>query len=297
MYAATEKTSGVGITVTTKVNSSPLSWLAPKTEAEKKIISDNMKERQQRIGMDNFPIYLFNLMIDEMCRNGRWRDVMYLVCQANWGLRCGDTMNIKVQDLFYLDCTFRDRFYLIEEKTKDTRKNKTTRLCVNNEAVKMAVTLYLANNKDRRMYDYLFVSESNHKEYVNINGLYIQKPLTHTTLESIIKDTIESFGIRLVNGTIGNKAEEGLKLNTHSLRKTFGEIFKETSNQMLKEGEIVAEDRAFEMAQLAFGHSSAKITQRYVGAVDEIIYEVVNRMNIGKEILEKYYRKAVENNE
>ena len=70
MYAATEKTSGIGITVTTKVNSSPLSWLAPKTEAEKKIISDNMKERQQRIGMDNFPIYLFNLMIDEMCKNG-----------------------------------------------------------------------------------------------------------------------------------------------------------------------------------------------------------------------------------
>ena len=52
MYAATEKTADIEITATTKVNSSPLSWLAPKTEAEKKIISDNMKERQQRIGMD-----------------------------------------------------------------------------------------------------------------------------------------------------------------------------------------------------------------------------------------------------
>lgn len=293
--SAMKKDDESNITVTERGYNQPLSWLKPQFDKERELIEKRRKVQQQRIGMDSFPLYLYNAMLDELCRAGRWRDVAYLTCQANWGLRYGDTVNIRVQDLFCSNYTFRDRFYLIEEKTKNTKAVKTTRMCVNNKAVCMAITLYLYNNQNKRMYDYLFTSESNHREYEEVNGIKIQKPLSHTALENMIKGTVQHFGIRLLNGE--DKNENGLKLNTHSLRKTFGEMFKATSAQMLEEGELEADEKAFEMAQLAFGHSSAKITQRYVGAVDEIIYEVVNKMSIGEEILEKYYRKVAISNE
>ena len=52
-------------------------------------------------------------------------------------------------------------------------------------------------------------------------------------------------------------------------------------------------DKGFELKDL--GSWAGQVKE--ILSEDEIIYEVVNRMNIGKEILEKYYRKAVENNE
>lgn len=290
--SAMKKDDESNITVTERGYNQPLLWLKPQFDKERELIEKRRKVQQQRIGMDSFPIHIYNAMLEDLCANNKWRDVMYLTCQANWGLRCGDMVNIRVQDLFTENCTFKDKFYLIEEKTKDTRKTKQTRMCVNNEAVRIAVTLFLMNNRDKRMYDYLFTSESNNKVYETVDGINIQKPLTHTALENVIKDTVRSFGIKLMNGA--EKNDEGLKLNTHSLRKTFGEVFKSTSAEMLSNGMLEADEQAFQMAQLAFGHSSAKITQRYVGAVDEIIYNVVNQMNIGKDILEKYYRKVVE---
>ena len=82
-----------------------------------------------------------------LIEQGRYRDNMLFIVGINFGLRVSDLITLRFANIINDDCTFRDRFSILEKKTKNTRKHKRNRYITINTAVVEAVTLYLENTQ------------------------------------------------------------------------------------------------------------------------------------------------------
>ena len=242
-------------------------------ENEVQTFDEQLKEVTQQTGMDCFPTDLYYKMLARLYNNGKYRDLAMQVCQANWGMRFSDLISVRGIDIINKDGSIKDKFSLFEKKTEHTRKVKRTRQFYNNKAVKKALILLLQHSQ-KRWYDYLFTSESNNAPKIEVDGIEVVKPLSHTQAENIIKNNIKAI------------YTDDIKLNTHSLRKMYGSIFVETGSKLMAEGKLHVDLNMLTLAQNDFGHSSMSISQRYIGQVEAVKSIVINEMNIGLEIFE-----------
>ncbi len=126
---------------------------------------------------------------------------MLFIVGINFGLRVSDLRSLRFSDLIGDNFAFRDRFAILKQKTKDTRKRRRNRYITINTAVVEAVTLYLENTPGVKLSDFMFRSESN-------NGKRENKPLHRVTIDNILKGIAADLGL-------------GNRMSTHSLRKTF----------------------------------------------------------------------------
>ncbi len=131
----------------------------------------------------------------------RFRDNMLFIVGINFGLRISDLRSLRFTHIINDDCTFRDRFPILEKKTRNTRKHQRNRYITINTAVVEAVTLYLENTPNVRLSDYMFRSQSN-------NGVNENKPISKQAVDSMLKGIARDLGL-------------GNRMATHSLRKTF----------------------------------------------------------------------------
>lgn len=182
----------------------------------------------------------------------KFRDNMLFIVGINFGLRVSDLRTLRFSHLVNDDCTFRDRFAILEKKTKNTRKHKRNRYITINTAVVEAVTLYLENTSGVRLSDYMFRSESNH-------GSNMNEPLSTKSVDRILKGIAKDLGL-------------GNRMSTHSLRKTFA------YHQMVMSGN---DPRKLLLLQKMFGHSSAAQTLDYIGITSEEIDEAYRNLNLG----------------
>lgn len=182
----------------------------------------------------------------------RYRDNMLFIVGINFGLRVSDLRMLRFSDLINNDCTFRDRFPILEKKTRNTRKHKMNRYITINTAVVEAVTLYLENTPDVRLSDYLFRSQSN-------NGSGENKPISKQAIDLMLKGLAKDLGL-------------GNRMATHSLRKTFA------YHQMVMSGN---DPRKLLLLQKMFGHSTAAQTLDYIGITSEEIDEAYRKLNLG----------------
>jgi len=182
----------------------------------------------------------------------RFRDNMLFIVGINFGLRVSDLRSLRFSHLINDDCTFRDRFAILEKKTKNTRKYKRNRYITINTAVVEAVTLFLENVKGVRLSDYMFRSESN-------RGGNLNEPLSVKSIDRILKGLASDLGL-------------GNKMSTHSLRKSFA------YHQMVMSGN---DPRKLLLLQKMFGHSTAAQTLDYIGITSEEIDEAYRRLNLG----------------
>lgn len=182
----------------------------------------------------------------------RYRDNMLFIVGINFGLRVSDLRTLRFSDLINDDCTFRDRFPILEKKTRNTRRHKLNRYITINTAVVEAITLYLENTRDVRLSDYLFRSQSN-------NGSNENKPISKQAVDLILKGIAKDLGL-------------GNRMATHSLRKTFA------YHQMVMSGN---DPRKLLLLQKMFGHSTAAQTLDYIGITSEEIDEAYRKLNLG----------------
>lgn len=182
----------------------------------------------------------------------RFRDNMLFIVGINFGLRVSDLLTLRFSNLINEDCTFKTRFPILEKKTKNTRAHKRNRYITINKAVIEAVTLYLENTTDVRLSDYMFKSESNH-------GGNRNQPLHRATVDRILKGIASDLGL-------------GVKMSTHTLRKTFG------YHQMVAGGN---DPRRLLLLQKIFGHATSAQTLDYIGITSEEIDEAYQRLNLG----------------
>lgn len=184
--------------------------------------------------------------------NGRYRDNMLFIVGINFGLRVSDLRTLRFSNLINDDCTFRDRFAILEKKTRNTRRIRKNRYITINAAVIEAVTLYLEHKEGVRLSDYMFQSESR-------NGLNKGQPMTKQGIDQMLKGVARDCGL-------------GNRMATHSLRKTFA------YHQMVMSGN---DPRKLLLLQKMFGHSTAAQTLDYIGITEEEIDEAYRNLNLG----------------
>ena len=182
----------------------------------------------------------------------RFRDNMLFIIGINFGLRVSDLRTLRFSHLINDDCTFRDRFPILENKTKNTRKHQRNRYISINTAVVEAVTLYLENTPGVHLSDYMFRSASN-------NGCNENKPISKQAVDAVLKGVAKDLGL-------------GNRMATHSLRKTFA------YHQMVMSGN---DPRKLLLLQKMFGHSTAAQTLDYIGITSEEIDEAYRMLNLG----------------
>lgn len=187
-----------------------------------------------------------------LIEQGRYRDNMLFIVGINFGLRVSDLITLRFANIINDDCTFRDRFSILEKKTKNTRKHKRNRYITINTAVVEAVTLYLENTPGVRLSDYMFRSESN-------NGSNLNKPIHRASVDTILKGIARNLGL-------------GNRMSTHTMRKTFA------YHQMVMSGN---DPRKLLLLQKMFGHSTAAQTLDYIGITSEEIDEAYRNLNLG----------------
>lgn len=184
--------------------------------------------------------------------NGRYRDNMLFVVGINFGLRVSDLRTLRFEQLINEDFAFRDRFPILEKKTRNTRRYQRNRYITVNTAVVEAVTLYLEHTPGVCLSDYMFRSESNRGKGEN-------KPLSKQAVDLILKGIARDLGL-------------GCRIATHSLRKTFA------YHQMVMSGN---DPRKLLLLQKMFGHASAAQTLDYIGITSEEIDEAYRKLNLG----------------
>ena len=93
-------------------------------------IFDQMTEQTEsktHKGMNNFPIDIYNQIIEHSLNNGKIRNAMLMICMANWGMRFSDVVRVRFGHLFDSEGRFKENFSLPNGEKK-TRDRKSTRL-------------------------------------------------------------------------------------------------------------------------------------------------------------------------
>ena len=88
----------------------------------------------------------------------RFRDNMLFIVGINFGLRISDLRSLRFTHIINDDCTFRDRFPILEKKTRNTRKHQRNR-------------------------------------YITINGVNENKPISKQAVDSMLKGIARDLGL------------------------------------------------------------------------------------------------------
>lgn len=251
------------------------------------------RKNQSHLGMDSFPIHIYNDLCRYYLSNGSIRNAMFLVCMANWGMRAGDVCSVRFCQVFNERGTFNDSFTLADGEQKTGKQN----IYYNNDAVKKIITMYL-QHEPCRLYEYMFCSESHNQKKISLAKLdekynspdiKINAPMSTSTAENIIKDGLVSIGIHTENGRYRESVVNcDKKLNTHSLRKMFAESFYNAGCELCDSGELELNATMLKVLQEKFMHSSTNITGRYNKTMERAFRTICLNMNIGLDIVEDF---------
>lgn len=250
------------------------------------------RSNQQSIGMDSFPIEIYEDLLRYYLSHGKIRNAAFLICQANWGMRAGDVRSVRFCHIFTERGTFKESFTLSDGEQKTGKQN----IFYNNDAVKKAIRMLL-ESEPRKLYEYIFCSESKNKKAIKLSSLdknapddiYIIEQMSHTTPQNIIKDGLIAIGIHTENGKMKNSVVNcHMSLNTHSLRKTFAEVFYKTGCELSDNGELDINPTMLKVLQEKFMHSKMNITGRYNKMMEKAFRTICLNMNIGLDVLEEY---------
>lgn len=220
-----------------------------------------------------------NRIVEFYLNKKQFRNAMLVVLGMNFGIRISDLAQIKFSQVIDSNTgKVKDSFLIYEEKT-----GKKNRVWINN-ACKKIILLYLYwcknNEVEKDLQDYLFVSESNHKEWEEISYVAdgipctkkIQSPLTYNSFPPILKDACKKLGI---TG----------KHNTHCLRKTFAWGVLDYYQSI--RGEDYS-GRGLMFLQKRFKHSSTLVTEHYTGITNKEDEQVCMSLNLGMEAIDKW---------
>lgn len=169
------------------------------------------------------------------------RDELLFCFGIYTGLRISDILKVKVRDVYG-----KDYFYIVEQKTKNRRKNSKAR---NKAPVRKRVPIV---PKLKRLLDkYCF--DLNEDEYLFRSRQGRNRPITRVRSYDILREAA--------------KRCELSEIGTHTLRKTFGYwVYHENEKDVA-------------LLQDIFGHSAPYITLKYIGVNQEIIEKAYQSLN------------------
>ena len=281
------------------------------TGAELKAIAQFEDAQNAGQGKDAMPIELFNKLLKYFLDKGDLRSALWIVLQANTGLRYIDIAQYKRIDLINEFNNFRESILEVERKTGKKRVNFI------NDAIKMATLLYVWQNPDLKPMDYLLTAGANAKRkgyeietYIDdkgkerclkvnnhfvykldANGNKIPKPLSRAQSCAIMRDAfIKGLSISLKNDqrTKGNE-DAYLNLASHSLRKAYAAAVVNEYVSMFNKDLAFAQTAAMEQLQYDLNHSSRAMTYHYTSNYVANKKKINLKMNLGADVLRPYF--------
>ena len=113
--------------------------------------------------------------------------------------------------------------------------------------------------------------------------------MSDSAAENIVKDGLIGIGIHTENGKLRNSIVNcDLKLNTHSLRKTFANIFYETGCKLSNNGKLEINPTMLKVLQEKFMHTNLSTTGHYNNTMETAFRTICLNMNIGLDVLEEF---------
>ena len=123
----------------------------------------------------------------------------------------------------------------------------------------------------------------------NAENIYIQKPISHTAGENIIKNTLKAIGINPKNRKDKSDAQTtNDKYNTHSLRKTFTYWFIEVGEQLKNDKSLHFDATILDLLKEKLKHSSVSVTNHYTDTQERAFKLICQKLNIGLDVVENY---------
>ena len=119
--------------------------------------------------------------------------------------------------------------------------------------------------------------------------IFIVKPISHTTGERIIKETLSEIGVNPKNRKDKSaKQTTDDKYNTHSLRKTFTYWFIEMGEKLKNNKDLHFDATILDLLKEKLKHSSVSVTNHYTDTQERAFKLICQRINIGLEAVENY---------
>lgn len=173
----------------------------------------------------------------------RVRNKTLFVLGCSVGLRCGDLINLKTEDVYTPNGRVKKHIELIEQKTGKRNVCKIPSLAAD------VLTEYMDENDFTVNKDtYLFISKKNGNP-LTVNGVY-----------RMLKIAGKNCGL-------------DYELSTHTMRKTYAMAALQSAEQ---DGNI---GNTLEMLQMKLNHSDARITMRYCKAAQDKMDEMSDRVS------------------
>lgn len=258
------------------------------------------KSLEEIPGMDTLPEETFNQVLETCFKEGGYkgfRNALYFTVQANWGVRVSDARMIKYIDFINKNGKFREYCLFSEIKTAKPRQFFI------NIAIKKCVLMVLWNGNFEPL-DYLIRASGNYKNFrkavdpktgnvIRQNGKYvylldekgekIPEPLTPKSVREIMTaKLVDDLGIQLKRH---KRCKDGkFKYATHSMRKLYSEKIEAAFAEKGK-----SHMEAMKFLQWDLNHSNISTTTRYCGINSKIKKEIVMEMNLGLEVINKYF--------
>lgn len=173
----------------------------------------------------------------------RMRNKTLFVLGCSAGVRCGDLLNLKTEDVYTKNGKVRKHIEIIEQKTGKRNVCKIPAMAAE------ALNKYMQEqhfNVDGETY--LFVSQKQ------------GKPLTVKSVYQILKDA-------------GHACNIDYELSTHTMRKTYAMAALKSAERDGDAGQTL------EMLQMKLNHSDARITMRYCKAAQDKMDEMSDRVS------------------
>ena len=131
------------------------------------------------------------------------------------------------------------------------------------------------------------------KNYVSptpdADKIYIVKPISHTTGERIIKETLLEIGVNPKNRKDkSTKRTTEDKYHTHSLRKTFTYWFIEMGEKLKDNKDLHFDATILDLLKEKLKHSSVSVTAHYTDTQERAFKLICQRINIGLEAVENH---------
>lgn len=264
------------------------------------IIKTLERNRSERKGKESLPEETFNEVLETCFKQGGYigfRNALIFTLQANWGVRCSDARIVKKIDFINENGAFRESCLFSELKTG---KPRTMYI---NESIIMCVLMVIWS-KDFKPLDYL-LRGSNYKKVIDPRtgnvmrkdghivyeldwlGHKIPEPLSYPQIRKILSDKlVDDLGIQLKHH---KNCEEGkFDYATHSLRKLYSNKVEQLFQEMFGE-QGKAHTAAMEFLNWDLNHSSLSTTSRYCGDFESVKKEINMNMNLGYDVIKKYY--------
>jgi len=215
-----------------------------------------------------------NRILDYFLSHGQYRNLLLFTMGINFGLRCGDLLELKFGHIMDKDGNITPEIRLIEEK------NKNHRICYMNDFVVEAATMYVnsitSSGYKLDLNDFLFTSLSNNNSFKYYDNLHYKNSTTGKRMKArkypgshIGVDAVEDVLKKVINSELGINVHAG----THLMRKTFA--YQVITNAPDR-------NRAIEMLQQILGHKSQATTLYYAGITGEEIQSVCQNMYKGR---------------